>query len=117
MEELPLVEQYRKELYRIGWRIQYRARVISNREIVKEEREFYTTSFTDGVDNELYIEDLINSLPSTTGKKIIYELYINDKTEAQVARELNMTQQAVSKWKKKMLKHLSQTPSLTSSSI
>jgi hypothetical protein len=43
MEELPLVEQYRKELYRIGWRIQYRARVISNREIVKEEREFYTT--------------------------------------------------------------------------
>ncbi len=117
MERFSLVEQYRKELYRIGWRIQYRARVISNREIIKEEEEFYAISFTDDVNNKLYIKELINSLPSTTGKAIIHELYINDKTETQVARELNMTQQAVSKWKKKMLKHLYQTLSLTKSSI
>ncbi|AUS28258.1 hypothetical protein C1A50_4110 [Paenibacillus polymyxa] len=37
---------------------------------------------------------------------IIFDLYILDKTEAQIAKELKLSQQAVNKWKKKMLKEL-----------
>ncbi|MGW8957966.1 hypothetical protein [Paenibacillus sp. NPDC055715] len=34
---------------------------------------------------------------------------MQDKTEEQVAKELHITQQAVSKWKRKILKRLYQT--------
>lgn len=37
--QLTLVEQYRKKLYRIAWRIQYRARVQTNHEFVMEKNE------------------------------------------------------------------------------
>jgi len=49
----------------------------------------------------------MNQLPSKIGKKVIYEIYINDKTEAQVAQELHISQQVVNKWKRKMIRELS----------
>ncbi|WP_226001885.1 sigma-70 family RNA polymerase sigma factor [Paenibacillus sp. BJ-4] len=105
--QLTLVEQYRKKLYRIAWRIQYRARVQTNHEFVMEKNEAVgTPSFTDSVNSKMYTLQLINSLPSEIGKTIIFDLYILDKTEAQIAGELKLSQQAVNKWKKKMLKEL-----------
>ncbi|QDY83902.1 sigma-70 family RNA polymerase sigma factor [Paenibacillus polymyxa] len=105
--QLTLVEQYRKKLYRIAWRIQYRARVQTNHEFVMEKNEAISApSFTEYANSNMYTLQLINSLSSEIGKMIIFDLYILDKTEAQIAKELKLSQQAVNKWKKKMLKEL-----------
>ncbi|MNJ63462.1 hypothetical protein D3C77_593640 [compost metagenome] len=50
---------------------------------------------------------MINALPSSTGRTIIYKIYMQDKTEREVALELNMSQQGVNKWKRKMIQELS----------
>ncbi|GAB6991816.1 sigma-70 RNA polymerase sigma factor region 4 domain-containing protein [Paenibacillus pini] len=108
VQDMTLVEQYRKKIYRIGWKIQYRAKVQTNHEHLMEKNELASVdSFVDAADSRMYILQLLESLPSSMGKTIIYELYMNDKTETQVARELNLSQQAVNKWKKKMLHQLS----------
>ncbi|MEC0089243.1 sigma factor-like helix-turn-helix DNA-binding protein [Paenibacillus macquariensis] len=54
------------------------------------------------------VQQLINTLPPY-GKIILYKLYIQDQTESEVARQLQMSQQAVNKWKRKMIQQLSQT--------
>lgn len=62
----------------------------------------------DKSDSALYLSQLISELPRDLGRTIIQEIYIKEKTEAQIAKELNISQQAVNKCKIKMLKHLSQ---------
>nr|WP_233167845.1 hypothetical protein [Paenibacillus roseus] len=39
----------------------------------------------------------------------MYRLYIQEQTESEVARQLNLSQQAVNKWKRKMIQQLSRT--------
>ncbi|MDK8182275.1 hypothetical protein [Paenibacillus sp. UMB4589-SE434] len=56
----------------------------------------------------LYIQGLLREVPFEKGRKIIYEIFINGKTESEVAAELKITQQAVSKWRRKTLKYLYQ---------
>lgn len=55
----------------------------------------------------MLIQQLMNTLPPQ-GKVIIYKLYIQDLTESEVANELKISQQAVNKWKRKMMQKLSQ---------
>lgn len=100
-------EQYRKEVYRIAWRVQYRAKIIRRRECSFGPVEPAATCFTSSSDNKIVVRQLINALPSGTGKTIIFKIYLQDKTESEVARELNMSQQGVNKWKRKMIKELS----------
>jgi DNA-directed RNA polymerase specialized sigma24 family protein len=106
-EQHTVYEQYRKEVYRIAWRVQYRARVVRKRECSFNGVEPAVTCFTSSSDNKIVVRQLINALPSTTGKTIISKIYLQDKTEGEVARELNMSQQGVNKWKRKMIKELS----------
>ncbi|SMF90293.1 RNA polymerase sigma factor, sigma-70 family [Paenibacillus uliginis N3/975] len=105
-------ERLKVQVDRIGWRIQYRAKTIRKREYSFYDLEYMRTdvSFTDGSENRMMIEQLINTLPPQ-GKLIIYKLYIQDQTESEVALQLNMSQQAVNKWKRKMIEQLSQTVS------
>ncbi|RUT45289.1 DUF1492 domain-containing protein [Paenibacillus anaericanus] len=107
MEQQTVFEEYRKEVYRIAWRIQYKAKVVRKRECSFIGFEPATTSFTSSSDNKIVVRQLINDLPSNTGRTIIYKIYIQDKTEGEVARELNMSQQGVNKWKRKMIQELS----------
>jgi DNA-directed RNA polymerase specialized sigma subunit len=100
-------EQYRKEVYRIAWRVQYRAKVVKRRECSFNGYEPAVTSFTTSSDDKIVVQQLIHDLPSNTGRTIIFKLFMQDKTEGEVARELNMTQQGVSKWKRKMLQEMS----------
>lgn len=100
-----IIELYRTELRRIAWRLQYKIRVQNKRELPLYQEIVPGESFTDQVDNQILVEHLINCIPDK-GKKILYELFINEKTEAQVAKEMNISQQAVSKWKKKTLLRL-----------
>ncbi|SEG47024.1 hypothetical protein [Paenibacillus sp. UNC499MF] len=117
-QQSTLVEKYRKEVYRIGWRIQYKARVLSNREYAVSDNGWAFTAggFAESSDSKLDTLAMIQSLPSRTGRTVLHELYILDKTEAQVAKDLNMSQQAVNKWKRKMLRFLSQTKNFSNSS-
>ncbi len=106
--ESDMIEFYRGELKRIAWRLQYKARMKSKRELPLKYNLIHSDSFTKHLENKIFVQQLIDSIPSDTGKKIIYEIYINDKTEAQVAREINISQQAVNKWKRKILQFLYQ---------
>lgn len=101
-------ERYKTEVYRIGWRLQYRAKTIKNRECSFYGDEPDAINFTTSIDNKLLIQQLIEPLPPC-GKTILYKLYIQDQTESEVARQLQMSQQAVNKWKRKMIQKLSQT--------
>lgn len=106
-EQKTAYEQYRKEVYRIAWRVQYRAKVVKRRECSLGVYEPAITSFATSSDDKIVVQQLINDLPSNTGRTIIFKLFMQDKTEGEVARELNMTQQGVSKWKRKMLQEMS----------
>ncbi|MNW31316.1 RNA polymerase sigma factor [compost metagenome] len=106
-------ERYRAEIYRIGWRIQYKAKKIRNRELPLLEHEAVKEDFTVASDQALTLEPLLATLPDT-GQRVMRKLYWEGLTEAEVARQLNISQQAVNQWKRKMLKQLSQK--LTSNS-
>lgn len=103
-------ERLKVEVERIGWRIQYRAKTISKREhsFCGLEQTTKEGCFTERADNKIMIEQLIDTLPPQ-GRAIIHKLYIQDQTESEVALQLNMSQQAVNKWKRKMITQLSRT--------
>lgn len=100
-------ERYRAEIYRIGWRIQYKAKKIRNRELPLLEHEPIKEDFTVASDQALTLEQLLDTLPDT-GQRVLHKLYWEGLTEAEAARQLKISQQAVNQWKRKMLKQLSQ---------
>jgi len=102
-------EQYRSEIYRIGWRIQYRMKKIRYRERPLYENSQYPSHYyTRSPEEKILVRDLIDQLPSR-GKFIIEKLYFQNLTEEEIAQHLNISQQAVSKCKRKMIQLLSQT--------
>lgn len=128
-EKKSIFQVYQTEIYRIGWRVQYRAKKIRNHELLFQDTNTISSrssktglqsflpldlqsnlqcDFTTQVDNKILVNDLISSLPPK-GRLILHKLYIQDQTEAEVSKELNLSQQAVNKWKRKMLQQLSQT--------
>ncbi|MEK8217161.1 sigma-70 family RNA polymerase sigma factor [Paenibacillus sp. FSL L8-0463] len=104
-----VIDYYRHELNRIAWRMQYRTRRDFKREVsVISAPELKEPSFCEKSENKIVMQQYLNGLSSELGKRVIHEIYVNDKTETQVARELQISQQAVSKWKKKMIQELYQ---------
>ncbi|MEK3880665.1 MULTISPECIES: sigma factor-like helix-turn-helix DNA-binding protein [unclassified Paenibacillus] len=109
--EQQIIQRYRREVYRIGWRLQYRSKKIYRNEcgfldinpIQKDEAE--------DIINRLSIEQLLDTLPAK-GKMILQKLYLQELTEAEVAAQLHMSQQGVNKWKRRMIQQLSQTVNL-----
>lgn len=102
-------ERVKGEVHRIGWRIQYRAKTMKRREhsFYDMEHIHMKDRFTDRSENRMLLEQLMETLPHQ-GKVIIYRLYLQDQTESEVARQLNMSQQAVNRWKQRMIRQLSQ---------
>lgn len=107
--ELTLFELFRCELRCIAWRLQYKCKAEMKREVPMIYDLPQSSCFTIDVINHLLISDLMNSIPSETGKRIIYDLYFMDQTETQISKKMNISQQGVNKWKRKTLKLLSQT--------
>lgn len=106
-----IVEAYRTEIYRIGWRLQYQSKKVRKHECSYYDGVIGNASFTTQVDTKIMLYELINSLPPK-GKLIMYKLYMKGLTEAEISKELNLSQQAVNKWKQKILKQLSQSINL-----
>lgn len=101
-------ERYKSEIYRIGWRVQYKVKRRHNHEYPFLDSDAHSSNFTASSDDAIWVQQLLDTLPGQ-GKAIIYKLYIQDQTESEIARELHISQQAVNKWKKKMMQRLSQT--------
>ncbi|WP_440115603.1 terminase gpP N-terminus-related DNA-binding protein [Paenibacillus sp. QZ-Y1] len=110
-EEQTVFERYRKELYRIGWRVQYRAKSIRRKEVPIHNSHSSGVDTTQNSENRIYVNQILNSLPEF-GRSIMYKLYIEGYSEKEIAIQLDISQQAVSKWKQKMINHLSQTVNL-----
>jgi RNA polymerase sigma factor (sigma-70 family) len=102
-----MIERYRKEVYRIGWRLQYRNRRIRQHEFSLFDNVSVQQHTSDTIDNRILVQELLLTLPEK-GRRIIHKLYIEELTEAEVAAQLHISQQAVNRWKKKMLQQLSQ---------
>lgn len=107
-EARTVIDFYKKELYRIGWRIQYQAKKQRKHECSLTYEPVRPDSDSDQMEQKILVQQLLAELPSKMGRTVIRELYLQDKTEAQVAKTLNMSQQAVNKWKRKTLKQLCQ---------
>lgn len=100
INEFPLIEQCRQVLRRFAWRMQYRARKQKNHELLSIDLNY--AEKTEGSLN-IYVVELIESIQSKKGRYIIKRIYIDGLNEREVANELRISQQAVSKWKKKGL--------------
>ncbi|SEP33575.1 hypothetical protein [Paenibacillus sp. OK076] len=95
---------YRKELQRAAWRLQYNVKSKRKRECMLGDITHQPSySPFEETDSRLLVQQLLNEIPPSIGKKIIRDLFLKNKTELQLAKELNMSQQAVNKWKRKTL--------------
>lgn len=108
-----IISHYQQELRRIAWRLNYYARKRSKREIFLNDYLYATTPCYDEIyDTQFYVNEVIKQIPYAIGRKVIYELYVLDKSETQIAKEMNISQQAVNRWKRKSLTYLFQNLSL-----
>lgn len=104
---LALIDYYRTELKRIAWRQHYYIKKQQNNEMLSSyEPVLASEGFADGLETSLMIEQMLESLSSPIGKEVIYRIYILQRPEKIVAQELQLSQQAVNRWKNKMLKEL-----------
>lgn len=109
-ERMPIVNLYRAELRKIAWRLRYRARMERKRETaVAVERLPSGSSPPVEVEERIWLDQVIDGLPSSTGKRIMRGIYVEGQTEKQIAAKLHMSQQGVSRWKQRMLEHLRRT--------
>lgn len=106
-EHVVAYERYKREIYRIGWRLQYQAKKLRKRETLYHDFSIVqTSSYHARSDDRIWIGQLLDSLPPQ-GRTIIYKLFIEDLTETEVAKQLHISQQAVNRWKRKMIQQLS----------
>ncbi|MFS0724798.1 hypothetical protein [Paenibacillus sp. 1P07SE] len=100
---------YATGLKRLAWRLQYQERRRTGREYsFYEEMKQPAYRMEEETVTRLELEELVAGLPGAAGREVIMGLYFRDRTEKQLALEMNMSQQAVNKWKRNMLKQLSQ---------
>ncbi|AJE54237.1 hypothetical protein RE92_24930 (plasmid) [Paenibacillus polymyxa] len=104
---MPLIEYYRTELKRLAWRLHYHVKKEQNNEALYNFETFLSIpNFSKESESNLFMSQLLNSLSSTMGKEIIYRLFILEEKEKEVAEALQITQQAVNRWKRKMLQEM-----------
>lgn len=102
---------YERALKRLAWRLQYRERRRAGRERgYYEEMPSPAYRMEESAVTKLDVAEQLAQLPPS-GRRVIVGLYLRDRTEAELARELHISQQAVNKWKQKMLNRLSQKAS------
>ncbi|NBI28132.1 sigma factor-like helix-turn-helix DNA-binding protein [Chengkuizengella marina] len=109
-ETIGAMDTYRILLKRMAWRIQYAAKVRRKKECLVEFDEYvYTTqSFLQDMVSKYYLLDLLSLLSSNKEKYILQKIYIDGFTELELAKELNISQQAVNKCKKKAIQTIRQ---------
>ncbi|WP_156897621.1 sigma-70 RNA polymerase sigma factor region 4 domain-containing protein [Paenibacillus massiliensis] len=102
------MEYYTGVIRRKAWRLQYQARSKYRRESPGQDYEWAEPPFTSTVEGDLWVDQVLDALPSATGREIMKALYLRNRSEKEVALELGMSQQGVNRWKHKMLHQLRQ---------
>lgn len=101
------VENCRKLLRRAAWRIQYKTRIKQMRECrLLFDDQAYDMGFEADIISAIFVENLLNTIPSERCRFVIKRTVIDGLTEKEVAYELKITQQGVNKWKKRGLELL-----------
>lgn len=96
-------------LRRAAWRLQYKIRTQQARECISLfDYQAYSGSFDMEIVSELYVKELLGGIPWEKCRYVIRRIIIEGMTEKEVAFELQITQQAVNKWKRKGLEILRQ---------
>ncbi|MFE1631070.1 hypothetical protein ACFLFF_30510 [Brevibacillus reuszeri] len=101
-----MIEHYRKELKRTAWRLQYAVRKQRAKELLIAEEKHRVSSFENNVISDVFIQWVNKQISSPKGQYIFKRSIVDGATEKEVAEELKISQQAVSKWKKKIRKQL-----------
>lgn len=96
-------EGCRTMLKRIAWRLQYRIRTQNARELLIPVDSHGQSAFSGELVSDLYVEELIMRVPSEKGRHILRRLILDAMTEKEIAAELQISQQAVNKWKAKSI--------------
>ncbi|MFS1511553.1 sigma factor-like helix-turn-helix DNA-binding protein [Chengkuizengella sp. SCS-71B] len=109
-ETIGAMDTYRVLLKRTAWRIQYKAKVRRKKEwLVEFDECLYTTqSFLPDVVSRYYLLELLSLLSSNKERYILQKIYLEGFTENELAKELNITQQAVNKCKNKAIQTIRQ---------
>lgn len=109
VENTMCFEFCRTLLRRSAWRLQYKVRMQYNRERFSiSDYQNYADNFDTKILSKIYVKQLLDMIPWEKSKTVIKEVIIDQKTEKEVALELQISQQAVNKWKMKGLKMLRQ---------
>ncbi|MCQ4086445.1 hypothetical protein [Saccharibacillus sp. JS10] len=104
------IDQYRQELQRIAWRASYQERRRYRNEKIGFDEAMQiqaNLSFYEPIRSDL--NEYIEMIPFDKGKQVIESLFAKGSTEAEIAKSMKISQQGVSKWKRKSLQHLRQT--------
>lgn len=100
-------EYCRQQLRRIAWRVQYRAKVQKKREILTCDEPYLkrtnVNTWDDSLISRLFINELLDNLSSYKERYVIEKIYLEGYGEKEVAKKMQISQQAVNKWKKKAL--------------
>ncbi|OHX44768.1 hypothetical protein [Cytobacillus oceanisediminis] len=101
-------ETFSRLLKRAAWRIQYKIKTVKNKEIEMEDSIplGITQNFEDEVISRIFIEELLSSIPNLRNRCIIRKIILEGYTEKEVASDLNISQQAVNKCKRKAIKDM-----------
>lgn len=108
MEET--IDNYRQELQRTAWRVAYHQRERYRKERIGIEIESLSRpaeSCSHEIEQEL--TEYIELIPFDKGRQVMQSIFMEGKTEAETAEHMQISQQGVSKWKRKSLEHLRQT--------
>ncbi|SNT22732.1 hypothetical protein SAMN05446037_10575 [Anaerovirgula multivorans] len=95
-------------LKRIAWKLQYSSKKTYKKECPLIQEAIGRELDVDTVLFNIYLEEILESIPSNKGRYIIKHTIIDGYSEKEVARQLNITQQGVNKWKKKYVNQLRQ---------
>lgn len=108
MEET--IEDYRQELRRAAWRVAYRQRIRYRNERPGIETEtICRPEELCAYEAERSLNEYLELIPFDKGRQVISSLFVEGKTEAETAKTMRISQQGVSKWKRKSLEHLYRT--------
>jgi len=108
MEET--IDNYRHELQRTAWRVAYYQRERYRKEVIGIEIEHLCRP-AEPCSREIArgLREYMELIPFDKGRQVIESIFIEGKTEAETAESMQISQQGVSKWKRKSLEHLRRT--------
>jgi len=108
MEET--IDNYRQELQRTAWRVAYHQRARYRKERIGIETEILSLpAELCSREVERGLTEYMELIPFDKGKQVIESIFMEGKTEAETAESMQISQQGVSKWKRKSLEHLRRT--------